>query len=245
MKRSHAMMQSTNGKGKEKKKDSTKPGESIDAANALLSLQFLKEEEEKHSEMEKKYGVDIWKCDEVMFLNKLHNSISQNGIDAICWRPHGKSFFIQNEKKFVKDVLPSLGLNFTLDSFYSCLKDWGFKKIVESSHCFSLYHVLFQRDNKHLLLKMLYNEKIKKGDMNNEAFLTALSSQLRHHYLHSNTTNRNKCLKRINGERQMISSSSPTAYRIQSNMSQNHPGTGSKSQSNIIQAAYDALKKSL
>lgn len=70
MKRSHAMMQSTNGKGKEKK-DSTKPGESIDAANALLSLQFPKEEEEKHSEMEKKYGVDIWKCDEVMFLNKV------------------------------------------------------------------------------------------------------------------------------------------------------------------------------
>lgn len=73
----------------------------------------------------------------------------------ILWRPHGKSFFIRDRKKFTETIIPRFfKRNSKFSSFQRQLNLYGFQRLYTGDEKGSYYHKLFRRDRPNLCRKI-------------------------------------------------------------------------------------------
>lgn len=70
--------------------------------------------------------------------------------DIICWMPHGRSWKVLNQKKFVKKVMPNYFAHNNYNSFIRLVNAWGFRRITTGIDQGSYFHELFLRNMPHL-----------------------------------------------------------------------------------------------
>lgn len=89
------------------------------------------------------------------FPRKLHRILStQQFNDIICWLPHGRSWRVQQQQRFEKEVLPIFFRHGRYASFARQINGWGFRRMSSGPDFNSYYHEYFLRDAPDLCLRM-------------------------------------------------------------------------------------------
>ncbi|CAJ1950287.1 unnamed protein product [Cylindrotheca closterium] len=86
---------------------------------------------------------------------KLHRILNNPEYsDIICWLPHGRSWRLQQQQRFEKEVLPIFFRHGRYASFARQINGWGFRRIASGPDFNSYHHELFLRDAPDMCLRM-------------------------------------------------------------------------------------------
>jgi len=99
-------------------------------------------------------------CKNLYFPQRLMIMLHDNpNPKVVSWLPHGRSFLIQEPKRFFHEVLPLYFNKVLLKTFKRMLNLWGFKRISTGRDWGAYYHQFFLRGMPNLVCKMVLTKK--------------------------------------------------------------------------------------